>query len=38
VQAWCTEWELPLTTTATGHLSLDDAAVDEIALLAHLTN
>jgi hypothetical protein len=35
---WCEEWDLPLTTTATGHLSLDDQAVDEIALLAHLTS
>jgi hypothetical protein len=35
---WCEEWDLPLTTTAAGHLSLDDAAVDEIAILAHLTN
>ena len=37
VQAWCTEWDLPLITTATGHFSLDDPAVVELDLLAAFT-
>lgn len=34
VQAWCTQWDLPLITTATGHFSMDDPNVVETDLLS----
>lgn len=37
VAAWCAQWDLPLITTTSGHFSLDDPAVDEVALLAAVT-
>jgi hypothetical protein len=36
VAAWCTTWDLPLTTIGSGHYSFDDGNVDELALLAAL--
>lgn len=33
VESWCDQWGLPLTTHTAGHFSLDDPAVNEIALL-----
>lgn len=35
VSAWCETWDLPLITTASGHLSMDDPAVDEIGILGY---
>lgn len=36
VTAWCSTWSIPLTTTTSGHLTLDDSAVDELDLLRAL--
>lgn len=33
VVSWCAQWGVPLTTTASNHLSLDDPAVDEVGLI-----
>lgn len=35
VQAWCAQYDLPLTTIGTGHFSMDDPNLVEVDLLAH---